>query len=91
MNAPNQSGWKPTSPGEAGSGEDCGPATASGNKGLMLEEPLIFEIGTNQTTGVDLPQPQQGAPNRLGGRERTAPHRPSRADRAGNRAALHAT
>lgn len=73
MNAPNQSGWKPTSPGEVGASNGDGPATASGNKGLMLEEPLIFEIGTDKTTGVDLPQPQPGAANRLGGRERAAP------------------
>ncbi|MEZ5687972.1 MAG: aminomethyl-transferring glycine dehydrogenase subunit GcvPB [Caenibius sp.] len=73
MNAPNQSGWKPTAPANSDTASDCGPATASGNKGLMLDEPLIFEIGTHETTGVDLPAPQSTGPNRLGGRERTAP------------------
>ncbi|WP_022683098.1 aminomethyl-transferring glycine dehydrogenase subunit GcvPB [Sphingobium bisphenolivorans] len=30
------------------------PATATGNRALMLEEALIFEIGSTDTTGVDL-------------------------------------
>ncbi|WP_133366602.1 aminomethyl-transferring glycine dehydrogenase subunit GcvPB [Qipengyuania sediminis] len=67
MNAPNQSGWKPASP-LAGSGD--GAQTATGNRGLMLEEPLIFEIGTTQTCGVDLPEAKPGA-NRLGAFART--------------------
>ena len=67
MSAPNASGWKPGSP-LAGSGQ--GPATATGNRALMLEEPLIFEIGTTETTGVDLPEPGAGV-NRLGGFART--------------------
>ena len=29
--------------------------TFTGNRGLMIEEPLIFEIGDTETTGVDLP------------------------------------
>ena len=29
------------------------PATATGNRALMLEEKLIFEIGSTDTTGVD--------------------------------------
>ena len=71
MNAPNRSGWKPGTP-EAPDGA-AGGATVSGNRGLMLEERLIFEIGTTATTGVDLPAPQPGAANRLGGLERRAP------------------
>ena len=63
MSAPNASGWKPGTP-VAGSSE--GPATATGNRALMLEEPLIFEIGSTETTGVDLPEPSVGV-NRLGG------------------------
>ena len=62
MNAPSASGWKPGTP-VAGSSE--APATATGNRALMLEEPLIFEIGTSETTGVDLPEAPTG-PNRLG-------------------------
>jgi glycine dehydrogenase subunit 2 len=49
MSALNQSGWKPEmvqSVGEA-------PATYTGNRALMLEEALIFEIGSSETTGVD--------------------------------------
>lgn len=65
MNAPNKSGWKP----EMTASEDgmhSGPATVTGNRALMLEEPLIFEIGTTTTTGVDLPEIDTAAPSRLG-------------------------
>ena len=64
----NQSGWRPTSP-EAG---DAAIATYTGNRGLMLEEPLIFEIGSGETTGVDF-EPAPACPSRLGGLERTRP------------------
>ncbi len=70
MSVPNKSGWKP----ELNAGEDGmhqGPATVTGNRALMLEEPLLFEIGHADETGVDLPEPQGGA-NRLGGFERSA-------------------
>jgi len=66
----NASGWRPTAPGTGD--EDAAPATFTGNRALMLEEPLLFEIGSTDRTGVDLP----GAPRvagRLGGLERTAP------------------
>ena len=46
----NQSGWRPTSP-EANTVNV--PASVTGNKALMLEEALIFEIGDAKTTGVD--------------------------------------
>ena len=46
--------------------------TATGNKALMLEEPLIFEIGSADTTGVDLP-PTPKVESRLGGHERRRP------------------
>ena len=48
------------------------PATTTGNRALMLEEPLLFEIGGTGRSGVDIPTPP-GAANRLGGLERTAP------------------
>ncbi|MEJ5975445.1 aminomethyl-transferring glycine dehydrogenase subunit GcvPB [Novosphingobium sp. PS1R-30] len=54
MNAPNASGWKPEL-GPAGSAQ---PATSSGDKGLQLEEPLIFELGTGANYGVDLDEPE---------------------------------
>ena len=49
MTAPNASGWKPAAPTAATSDT----ATTTGNRALMLEEKLIFEIGDDQTTGVD--------------------------------------
>ncbi len=63
----NQSGWKPSSPlaGEGGS------VTTTGNRALMLEEPLIFEIGDIATTGVDF-GPAPKAASRLGGLDRSA-------------------
>ena len=47
-------------------------ATFTGNRALMLEEPLIFEIGDEETTGVDLPASQKTAA-RLSGLERSRP------------------
>jgi glycine dehydrogenase subunit 2 len=61
----NQSGWRPTAP-EASTDA---PETFTGNRALMLEEPLIFEIGDTQTTGVDFAEVPAGA-TRLGGLER---------------------
>jgi glycine dehydrogenase subunit 2 len=69
MNAPNRSGWKPGTPDLPADTADA--PTVSGNRGLGLEEKLIFEIGTTDTTGVDLPDPSTGAANRLGGLERS--------------------
>jgi glycine cleavage system P protein (glycine dehydrogenase) subunit 2 len=48
------------------------PQTFSGNRGLAIEEPLIFEIGRPDTTGVDLEEPPPVA-SRLGSLARTAP------------------
>ena len=45
----NQSGWRPEiTARDGGKGQ-----TFTGNRALMLEEPLIFEIGSTETTGVD--------------------------------------
>ncbi len=49
MNAPNASGWKP----EMGSTDTSAPATVSGDRALMLEEALIFELAAPGGTGVD--------------------------------------
>ena len=65
----NQSGWRPERP-EAN--DDAVPASFTGNKALMLEEALIFEIGDTSTTGVDIAAKNGGA-SRLGGLARTAP------------------
>lgn len=70
MNAPNSSGWKPTTPAQ-GAPKHGGPATTTGNYALMLEEELIFDIGTQETTGVDLPEVDPNAPNRFGNLART--------------------
>jgi glycine dehydrogenase subunit 2 len=58
MSAPNQAGWRPAM-GEGG--EAAVTQTASGDRGLMLEEPLIFELGRPGTCGVDMEEPA-GAP-----------------------------
>jgi glycine dehydrogenase subunit 2 len=70
MSNPNASGWKPEmTPSE--DGLHNGPATVTGNRALMLEEPLLFEIGQLDETGVDLPELRGDAPNRLGGFDRS--------------------
>jgi glycine dehydrogenase subunit 2 len=48
----NPSGWRPTTPAN----EQVEAATVTGNRALMLEEPLIFEIGSIDRTGVDFDQ-----------------------------------
>ena len=65
----NQSGWRPSTPQQG----DGAPATFTGNRALMLEEPLIFEIGSTETTGVDFAAVEGGAGTRLGNLTRTAP------------------
>jgi len=66
MNAPNQSGWKPA----MGMAETGDTGTVTGNRALMLEEPLLFEIGHADTTGVDLPEAGASVSDRLGGLQR---------------------
>ena len=61
----NQSGWRPTAP-EA---SDAAPDTFTGNRALMLEEPLLFEIGSRDQTGVDF-ETKESEQSRLGGMER---------------------
>ena len=64
----NASGWRPEAPVK-----DAGAAaTSTGNKALMLEEPLIFEIGSTETTGVEVAEPAAGT-SRLGALARTTP------------------
>jgi glycine dehydrogenase subunit 2 len=72
MNAINPSGWRPDMSGGE-HGEHAAPhATVTGNRALMLEEPLIFEIGSDITCGVDLPAMTGDAPD-LGGLLRNRP------------------
>ena len=68
MNAPNAAGWRP----EMGEAHLAGDETFTGNRALMLEERLIFEIGDATTTGVDL-DVAPAAPSLLGSLARTAP------------------
>ncbi len=50
MTALNPAGWRPEM-NVAGGVDDT--TTFTGNRALMLEEALIFEIGSTETTGVD--------------------------------------
>lgn len=45
------------------------PKTATGNRGLQIEEPLLFEIGSPDFTGVDIEEPE-AFESRLGEVER---------------------
>lgn len=55
-----------TAPGAASGGDH---QTFTGNRALQIEEPLLFETGSPDRTGVDLPEPAKHKP-RLGGLER---------------------
>ncbi|WP_337996037.1 aminomethyl-transferring glycine dehydrogenase subunit GcvPB [Oleispirillum naphthae] len=46
--------------------------TVTGNRGLVVEEPLLFEQGSPGGSGVDLPEPRD-LPDALGGFRRTGP------------------
>ena len=62
----NPSGWRPSAP----EGSDTpGPDTVTGNRALQLEEPLLFERGRLDQTGVDLPEASVDG-SLLGGLER---------------------
>ena len=50
----------------------AGPGTISGDRGLDHEEPLLFELGRTDVTGVDLPDAALKA-DRLGGLKRKEP------------------
>jgi glycine dehydrogenase subunit 2 len=64
----NQSGWRP----EMTAGTGSAAPTFTGNKALMLEEALIFEIGDTTTTGVDFAEGDV-AGSRLGDLGRKTP------------------
>jgi glycine dehydrogenase subunit 2 len=46
-------------PTAAGAAEVHDNETFTGNRGLAIEQPLIFEIGRTDTTGVDLEEPEK--------------------------------
>ena len=54
MNAPNPSGWRPA----LGPVDAAVSPTVSGDRALMLEEPLIFELGGAGKCGVDIEPPE---------------------------------
>ena len=65
----NPSGWRPSTPAAGQGGEQ---PTVTGNRALQLEEPLLFERGSVDQTGVDIEHVEiDGA--RLGGLRREAP------------------
>jgi len=64
----NPSGWRPTTPAN----EQGEAQTVTGNRALMLEEPLIFEIGSTDQTGVDFADVPR-CTSRFGGLERSRP------------------
>jgi glycine dehydrogenase subunit 2 len=74
----NPSGWRPSAPEADGSDA---PQTTTGNRALMLEEPLLFEIGSRDQTGVDFDE--LGAPAKAGALD-DAPLRSSPEHRLGN-------
>ena len=77
---------RPSSAGEAGT---TAHPTFTGNKALAQVEPLLFEIGRYDTTGVDLDEPEDftAAPRRAGAQ---GGHRPAGPLRARDHAPLRA-
>ncbi len=67
----NPSGWRPSAPVDV----DRRGETVTGNRALQLEEPLLFEIGDTETTGVDFDNPAPGSSRWAGGGDiaRTSP------------------
>ncbi|QJU59499.1 aminomethyl-transferring glycine dehydrogenase subunit GcvPB [Sphingomonas sp. AP4-R1] len=65
----NPSGWRPER--ALAANDESRDGTFTGNRGLMLEEPLIFEIGDTESCGVDFDAVPAVA-SRLGGLERSA-------------------
>ena len=64
----NPSGWRPSAPAN----EQGEAQTVTGNRALMLEEPLLFELGSREQTGVDFATAPRHT-SRLGGLERSRP------------------
>ena len=69
----NPSGWRPSAPSDVnGSVLDLAPATTTGNRALMLEEALLFEIGSRNQTGVDFATVANAGTDRLSGLTRSS-------------------
>ena len=71
MNDMNPSGWRPGM-GNAGDGAPASP-TFTGNRGLQLEEALIFELGRMGGCGVDFDEEAPEPMATLGQHLRAAP------------------
>jgi len=69
MNAINTAGWRP----DMGPQGTAASVTVSGDRGLMLEEALIFELGRPGTCGVDIDEPEGEVLPALGRFLRAAP------------------
>ncbi|MEO6247343.1 MAG: aminomethyl-transferring glycine dehydrogenase subunit GcvPB [Sphingomicrobium sp.] len=65
----NPSGWRPASPSDV---HGDVPLTTTGNRALMLEEGLLFEVGSRDGTGVDFDFSVERTSDRLGGLVRTS-------------------
>ena len=61
---------RPTAPTPAGNMPEGKTFTA--NRGLQIEEPLLFEVGRHDVTGVDLPEAPKSA-SKLGAHARKMP------------------
>ena len=85
MTALNPAGWRPEMTAAGGADDNT---TFTGNRALMLEEALIFEIGSTATTGVDFDE--AAPPADLGALARTAPIGLPGAQRGRNGAPLYA-
>ena len=65
----NPSGWRPSAPSDVNGNA---PATTTGNRALMLEEALLFEIGSRDQTGVDFASVESAGTDRLAGLTRSS-------------------
>jgi glycine dehydrogenase subunit 2 len=65
-------GRPPVGPASAAGSVLAEHPTFTGNRALAQEEPLLFEVGRLEVTGVDLDEPEAFTP-RLGGLERKSP------------------
>ncbi|MEM7619309.1 MAG: aminomethyl-transferring glycine dehydrogenase subunit GcvPB [Pseudomonadota bacterium] len=73
MSAQHSQGTRPTKLETKFLGETASiKTTFTGNKALNIEEPLLFEVGSYDKSGVDLPEPEN-VRSRLGGLERKTP------------------
>jgi glycine dehydrogenase subunit 2 len=53
--------------------EPTGTPTVSGNRALILEEPLLFELGEEEGSGVDFDSPSTPGEQRIAGLDRRRP------------------